>query len=101
LTEAPYDEEYVGSNGIPYKQVYFLGACLPSVEVTMHAENAVMTREIGGIRWCTFEEALANIRPTNAAKRDLLTQLHRRITVGDLRAKLQAALPSTILNPAL
>jgi len=99
LTESPYDEEYVGSNGIPYKQVYFLGACLPSVEATMHAENAVMTREIGGISWVSFEEALSKIRHTNAAKRDLLTQLHRRITMGDLRTKLQAALPSTILNP--
>jgi len=91
LTESPYDEEYVGSNGIPYRQVYFIGACAPTVAATMHAENTVMTREIGGIRWCTFEEALTHIRPTNTAKRDLLTQLHRRITVGDLRAKLQAA----------
>jgi len=53
-----------------------------------------MTREIGGIRWCTFEEALTHIRPTNTAKRDLLTQLHRRITVGDLKSKLQTALAS-------
>ena len=92
LAETPYNEEYVGSNGIPYRQVYFIGACASTVTATMHAENTVMTREIGGICWCSFEEALTHIRPTNTAKRDLLTQLHRRITVGDLKTKLQTAL---------
>lgn len=94
LAETPYDEEYVGSNGIPYKQVYFIGACASSLTATLHTENTVMTREIGGIGWCTFEEALAHIRHTNTAKRNLLTQLHRRITMGDLRTKLQTALSS-------
>jgi 8-oxo-dGTP pyrophosphatase MutT (NUDIX family) len=82
----PCEEEYIGSNGIPYKQVYYIGFCANDTEVTVRSENAVMSREIGGIGWFTIDEALSLIRVSNSAKREMLQQLHRRITVGDLKS---------------
>ena len=85
LPVPPCEEAYTGSNGIPYKQIYYLGTCATSTTVDLSPENPVMTREIGGIRWCSVEEALALLRRTNPVKRELLQQIHRRVTVGDLR----------------
>lgn len=83
---SPCEEEYIGSNGIPYKQVYYVGLCRKGTAVSVSTENAVMAREIGGIGWYTIEEALSLIRLSNSAKRDMLQQLHRRIAVGDLQS---------------
>jgi 8-oxo-dGTP pyrophosphatase MutT (NUDIX family) len=81
----PCEEEYIGSNGIPYKQVYYTGSCGNDTTVSVRSENPVMSREIGGIGWYTIEEAISLIRPSNSAKREMLQQLHRRIAVGDLQ----------------
>jgi 8-oxo-dGTP pyrophosphatase MutT (NUDIX family) len=80
----PCEEEYIGSNGIPYKQMYYIGCCKKDTPVSVRKENAVMAREIGGIGWYTIEEAMTLIRLSNSAKREMLQQLHRRIAVGDL-----------------
>ena len=81
----PCEELYTGSNGIPYKQVYYLGTCKTTATVAMMPENAVMLREIGGIRWCSIDDAMALVRRTNPVKRELLQQIHRRVVNGDLR----------------
>ena len=85
LPVPPCEESYTGSNGIPYKQIYYLGVCKPTATVSLIAENFVMTREIGAIRWCSIEEAMTRLRKTNPVKRDLLQQIHRRVVHGDLR----------------
>lgn len=90
--ERPCEEEYTGSNGIPYKQMYFLGVCPSKTTVELTAENIVMMREIGGIGWYTLEEALTLIRATNPVKRELLQQIHRRIKTGDLRHLMTTAI---------
>jgi 8-oxo-dGTP pyrophosphatase MutT (NUDIX family) len=91
---APLEETYVGSNGVPYRQYYFLGSIASHNIAQVQPHNRVMNREVGGIAWMTFEAAHAAIRPTNAVKRALLAQLNERI-LGDedgLRSSLLAAL---------
>ena len=85
LATAPCEEVYTGSNGIPYKQMYYIGKCAETTAATMATENCVMTREISGIRWCSIDEAMGLLRVTNPVKRELLQQIHRRVVVGDLR----------------
>ena len=84
LPVPPCEESYTGSNGIPYKQIYYLGVC-KTATVSLLQENSVMTREIGGIRWCSIDDAMTLLRKTNPVKRDLLQQIHRRVVHGDLR----------------
>ena len=80
LSEAPLLEEYRGTNGIPYRQTYFMGICKYDTVATHQPMNRVMSREVGNIGWFSYEEAMEKIRPTNVEKRALLSRLHRRIT---------------------
>lgn len=77
--ELPLYEEYIGTNGIPYKQKYFIGSCANDTLAQIQPHNKVMSREIGDIGWFTFEEALKKIRETNVEKRKVLNKLKDRI----------------------
>jgi 8-oxo-dGTP pyrophosphatase MutT (NUDIX family) len=90
--EPSHIEEYTGTNGIRYKQVYFVGSCASNNVATLQPSNRIMSREIGGIGWYSFEAAVAKIRETNAEKRALLGRVHDRILTTDLREQLMSAL---------
>ena len=92
VAEPSLIEEYLGTNNIPYKQTYFVAACTSNTAAKTQPHNHIMSREIGNIGWFTFEEAIARIRESNVQKRVVMTDLHRRIMEGDLRAKLMAVL---------
>jgi 8-oxo-dGTP pyrophosphatase MutT (NUDIX family) len=85
-------EEYTGTNGIRYKQVYFIGACASNNVATLQPSNRVMSREIGDIGWFSAVAALEKIRETNAEKRAILTAIESQIQTTDLRDRLRAAL---------
>ena len=93
--EPVYLEEYTGTNGIQYKQIYFVGAVAPDNTVHLEPTNRVMSREIGDIQWLPFEEAYLKIRPTSPVKRALLGRLHYRIVSDDLGERLRSALEWT------
>jgi len=78
----PICEEYIGTNSIAYKQIYYLGACESVLTANIQPNNRVMRREVGDIGWFTYEEALEKIRPTNKEKRDILLSLHNRFANG-------------------
>ncbi len=90
--ESPLVEEYTGTNGIRYKQIYFVAAVGADSVAVMAAGNRVMNREVGNIGYFSFDDALAKIRPTNGEKRALLERLHHKITTTDLKDRLVAAL---------
>ena len=92
LDESPLVEEYTGTNNIPYKQTYFVGCCKPNVIATIQPNNHIMKREIGDINWFTYDAAMSHIRESNIQKRAVMTELHRRIMEGGLRAKIVTAL---------
>lgn len=93
--EPPIVEEYVGTNGVPYKQVYFIGACDPDTVAALQPHNRVMSREVGDIGWFPFEVAYTKIRETNKEKRAMLGCLHHRIMSEDLGTRLKNALEWT------
>jgi len=83
--EEPLVEQYLGTNGIMYKQTYFLGICATDLAATVQADNRIMQREVGGIGWFTYEDAYGHIRETNREKRAMLQSLHTRLISGDIR----------------
>jgi len=85
-------EEYTGTNGIRYRQIYFLGGCAHDITATPQPYNRIMNREVGNIGWFSYEEALTKIRETNPEKRALLTHLHKRICEEGLGAKIRHVL---------
>lgn len=80
LQESSFIEEYTGTNGIRYKQVYMLAGCKPNIHATVQPNNHIMNREVGNIGWFTYEFAHARIRETNKEKRTMLAQIHTQLT---------------------
>jgi 8-oxo-dGTP pyrophosphatase MutT (NUDIX family) len=76
----PYVEQYIGTNGITYKQVYYVATCKPSVDAAVQTGNKVMVREVGNIGWFPYEDALAKIRTTNPEKRTVLMKIHTELS---------------------
>ena len=72
LRETPLLEEFCGSNGIQYRHRYWIAEVNPTVTVRLDPTNPDQCREIGDVRWCSLEEAMALIRPYNVAKRAVL-----------------------------
>lgn len=92
IDDPPLVEEYLGTNNIPYKQIYFVACCKSNVIAAIQPHNHVMKREIGDIGWFTFEEAMSHIRMSNTQKRAVMTELQYRLTSSDLRTKIMTAL---------
>lgn len=86
-----YLEAYTGSNGIPYKQVYYLAAAKSDVGAHMERTNRLMAREVGDIRWVTVEEARVLIRPTSPDKLRLLEAVFTEVSKPTVRGDLEAA----------
>ncbi len=72
-------EQYVGSNGIKYRQIYYIGICEPDSEVFLDEMNKVQTREVGNIGWFSFDEGIKKIRETSSEKINVIKQLNLRM----------------------
>jgi 8-oxo-dGTP pyrophosphatase MutT (NUDIX family) len=69
-------ETFYGSNNVHYCHKYYLAICNKSVEVELDTNDIHMSREIGAIKWCTFEDAISKIRSDNNEKRDVLQKVY-------------------------
>ena len=65
-------ETFFGSNQVHYCHKYYIAICNQYTEVEMNMDNFHMAREIGGICWCSLDEATSKIRPDNVEKREIL-----------------------------
>jgi 8-oxo-dGTP pyrophosphatase MutT (NUDIX family) len=77
----PISETFTGSNGIQYCHKYFIAHTLHGVgEETIEVagkKNEHIQREVGDMRWCSFDEALSLIRKENPEKRELLLRVDK------------------------
>ena len=69
----PLLEEFRGSNGVCYRHRYWVAQAPPGLTVGVDPANADQRREVGDVRWCTYTEAMAIIRPYNAEKKAVLS----------------------------
>lgn len=65
-------ETFFGSNNVHYCHKYYLAICPSHTEVEYKRQDYHMSREIGDIKWCSLDEAIAKIRPDNIEKREIL-----------------------------
>jgi 8-oxo-dGTP pyrophosphatase MutT (NUDIX family) len=65
-------ETFFGSNQVHYCHKYYIAICKQFTEVEMNMDNFHMAREVGGICWCSLDEAISKIRPDNVEKREIL-----------------------------
>ena len=69
----PIEEKLVGTNGISYKHIYYLA--MNNCE-KQHLLGSFDSYEIGEIRWFTYDEAMAHIRPYHMEKKRILTRVY-------------------------
>jgi len=74
-------EIFTGSNNINYCHKYYVAICNSSTEVHMNSNNIHMTREIGAIKWCTFEEAISKIRSNNIEKQEIVVKVNKLLSL--------------------
>jgi 8-oxo-dGTP pyrophosphatase MutT (NUDIX family) len=74
ISQASLVEEFTGSNGVCYRHRYWIAEAPGGLEVGIDPANSDQGREVGSVRWCTYGEALALIRPYNVEKKNVLTQ---------------------------
>jgi 8-oxo-dGTP pyrophosphatase MutT (NUDIX family) len=90
--ELPYIEEYLGTNGIMYRQCYYIGCCSNTLSAKLQSDNRVMSREVGDIGWFPYEVAYEKIRFTNSEKRAVLQTVNSNIITTSLKERLLASL---------
>ena len=74
-TVDPLVELYTGSNGIAYRQVYYIGFCAGDSAVGMDPSNHVQLREVSAVEWCSLDDAIAKFRSTSPEKRALVESI--------------------------
>jgi len=70
-------ETFFGSNNIQYCHKYFIMYAHNASEPVLDRMNSHMVQEIGNIKWCSLDEALALIRQDNPEKRAALLQVNK------------------------
>lgn len=70
------EETFMGLNGIRYKHIYFVALLKePSLVNLQQRMTPMQRREISGIGWKTFNEAMTLIRPHHVQRETMLNQL--------------------------
>jgi 8-oxo-dGTP pyrophosphatase MutT (NUDIX family) len=75
----PLEENLVGSDGISYRHIYYIGMATIDKQPSMNQNNLYQIREIGNIGWFSFSDAIKLIRPYHSDKRKVITRLHNYI----------------------
>lgn len=70
------DEQFIGTNGINYRHIYYPAISITDKVPTIDPDNKNQANEIGDIGWFTYEEAINLIRPYHTERKRLLTELY-------------------------
>ena len=72
----PLEEEYIGSNNIRYKNVYYIGKIKDNKkELKINLENKEQISEVKSIKWLSKDECLNHIRDYSDYKMNVVKQI--------------------------
>jgi 8-oxo-dGTP pyrophosphatase MutT (NUDIX family) len=74
---APLSEEYIGSNGVRYKHIYYIAFYKGSRELKINTERYEQYTEISDIGWLSFDECFKILRNEQLTKKDVLKKLQK------------------------
>tara|TARA_Y100000389_G_C17469662_1_gene529176 strand:- start:6393 stop:7157 length:765 start_codon:yes stop_codon:yes gene_type:complete len=75
----PFEEKYVGTNGIGYRNVFFIGFAKDNCTAYLDKTNSAQSREIGYIKWFPYDHALRQFRNHEESKRTVLECIHTKL----------------------
>ena len=80
----PISESFTGTNGVEYCHKYFVGFVPPDISLQTVEEasktNCHIVREVGNMKWVSFEDGIRLIRDENKEKRELLLRVNNLFT---------------------
>jgi len=71
----PISEEYLGSNGVRYKHIYYIATYIGDRELSINTEKFEQYSEIADIKWLSIEECYNRIRPGHPTKINIINHL--------------------------
>ena len=72
----PIEENYVGTNNISYKHIYFLAISPELTQVNISNNNLHQKYEIGDIGWYTYDKAIELIRDYYSEKKKIISKIY-------------------------
>lgn len=75
----PYEERYVGTNGIGYRNVFFVGESKINCNPYLDKTNSAQSREIGYIKWFNYSDAMRQFRDHEESKRCVIEKVNLSI----------------------
>lgn len=75
----PLIEEFIGTNGIKYKHIYYIAIAQNNKSPRIDQDNMTQNIEIGGIDYFTYYDGIKLIRPHHIARKNILTKLYNFI----------------------
>lgn len=69
----PIEETFIGTNGINYRHIYYIGVALTDLPPSIDNTNRIQVSEIGDIKFLSYEETIKLIRPYHIERRKLIT----------------------------
>jgi 8-oxo-dGTP pyrophosphatase MutT (NUDIX family) len=80
LSREPIEEIFLGTNGLPYRHVYFLAEILRHIgKPRIDLDNLQQAGEVRNVSWFTFEQCMSVIRPYDEAKKELLVRVEAKL----------------------
>jgi ADP-ribose pyrophosphatase YjhB (NUDIX family) len=71
----PLSEEYIGSNGVRYKHIYYLAFYKGNRGLSINSDKFEQFSEIGDISWLTIDECSKRLRKEQSSKQTILQQI--------------------------
>ena len=81
------EESFIGTNNIPYKNIYYLGRMNESVSLSINTENVCQASEISQLGFYNLDTCLGKIRPYNKEKIKILLEASNLIKIHNLESK--------------
>jgi 8-oxo-dGTP pyrophosphatase MutT (NUDIX family) len=79
IDDTPWEENFVGTNGIAYRHVYFIAEVPMNISAPrIDFSDIKEAGEISNYGWFSYEQCMQIIRPYDTAKKELLTKIHER-----------------------
>jgi 8-oxo-dGTP pyrophosphatase MutT (NUDIX family) len=83
-----FEEVFTGTNNVLYKHVYFIAFVKKDIDVAQKL-TAVQKREISLVRWMSFGESRATIRPHYTRRMEILAEIEAAVQTFETLAQNQ------------
>lgn len=72
----PFVEEFIGTNGVKYKHIYYVAYANSDKIPSIDKDNIHQMTEIGDIGYYTYNEIMEMIRPYHVERKKIITKLY-------------------------